>query len=160
MHAFQKEETMTAYSHVPLKLVLLILRTLDVDEGAGSNSEWSGYHIPLPHCVRTDALSLRAAMQSKASRADVMELVHRLLLSLWSRQWLPTKDNPFPDPTMRTVMLTQLSEDGSFLTPKDATGILAKFTAAIVRDFAAGCLSICWLLMSRTLPLPPSPLRG
>ena len=75
------------------------------------------------------------------SELDLAERDHKayelstLLTELWSQKWTLSHEDPFPDPTIRFIIHTQVKADGSLKEPKEVTGVLAKLTYIMVHFY-------------------------
>ncbi|KAI0775642.1 hypothetical protein BD413DRAFT_436072, partial [Trametes elegans] len=119
----QMGDTLRAYSRLVLQLLCFLLR------GEAS--------LSLPVSVTKALSGLRHALNE--DMADVAIAIHTLLLTLWTRNWCATQANPFPDPTLRFIIHTQLNHDGSLKGPKDVTGIFAKMVYNMRLVFLKEC---------------------
>ncbi|CDO77783.1 hypothetical protein BN946_scf184604.g1 [Trametes cinnabarina] len=63
---------------------------------------------------------------------EAKEAIHKLLLSLWMREWPPSAGNLFPDPTVQFVIHTQVNCDGSLKKAEEVTGVFAKLVYDMV----------------------------
>ncbi len=91
--------------------------------------------MDLPEDVGALLAALRLALDRDMD--DAIAAIHRLLLALWMREWIPTADNLFPDPTVRFVIHTQVDKDGSLKKAENATGIFAKLVYDMVSGLTA-----------------------
>ena len=147
----QLDDTLRAYIRLILQLLCFVLRaqaTLD-----------------LPVEVKACLTAL-----SQSDHFDVEEItsaIHKLLLSLWTREWTPSQANQFPDPTIQFVIHTQVNGDGSLKTPEEVTGIFAKLVYDMVChhillcniNSAEGCLALdLFVRVPSALPVGPSSL--
>lgn len=109
--------------------------------GAGRKAAvkpYDGYRLRLPEDVR--ALVLKVEDVCSAATFDMDDAVkacHDLLVGVWTRKWLPTADNPYPDPTLHTAALISLKPTGELLPPESCTGIFAQGMALVVGDHAS-----------------------
>jgi hypothetical protein len=117
-HDHQQEDTINSYINPPLCELALLLRPK------------KHYKIPLPDDVEELVKMLHHSLQG-SNKPTKIDLIHQVFLSLWTRQWTPTDDNPIPCPTIRTLALLALKGDRSFKEAKDTTGFIAKFERAI-----------------------------
>ena len=103
---------MRAYTRLLLQLVCFLLR--------------AQAELDLPAEVEALVVALRQALNQEVEK--VMAAIHQLLLGLWMREWTPTRDNQFPDPTVRFVIHTQVNADGSLKKPEVvlSAGIVSK----------------------------------
>lgn len=61
-------------------------------------------------------------------REEAVENLFLILLFCWTRQWLPTENDLFPDPTLRSIAYGSVRFDGTFKEAKDTTGDYAKLS--------------------------------
>ena len=137
-HIFQNETTLKTYELVVVKLLLLLLRTIDVPtpipgQPIPPNTPWAGYHIPLPANIRDRVLALRESLQGGENFNELDSQIVHLLVDLWTHTWLPTSHDQITDPTLKMVMFTQLRADGSFRKPHEVTGQFARLSFMMVR---------------------------
>ena len=124
---FQGEETLDRYEQAPVRLLLLLIRTV--------NNTGKEYQIPLPANVKALVEKLRKAVYAaEEDRDKIFQLSFATLRSLWAceSQWIATAENPIPDPTIRVVVLHQLQNDGRWWDAAHGTPILAKFQYMMV----------------------------
>lgn len=114
----QVEGTLRAYERLVVQLLLFLLR--------------AGQDMDLPPDVKAALQALRRGLQGDMD--DAGQAIHSLLLALWMREWTPTVDNLFPDPTVCFVIHTQVNQDGSLKKPESVTGIFAKLVYDMVSD--------------------------
>ncbi|KAI0348885.1 hypothetical protein OH77DRAFT_1548212, partial [Trametes cingulata] len=119
----QMEDTLRAYSRLVLQLLCFLLRG-EAD-------------LVLPDAVSQALAGLRCSLNMEVD--DATSAIHCLLLALWTQNWCSTQANPFPDPTVRFVIHTQLNRDGSLKGPKDVTGIFAKLVYNMRLVFLKEC---------------------
>jgi hypothetical protein len=122
---FSRDETLSAYTSVGVKVLLLLLRTLE-NTAAGS---WT---IHLPEDIKKNVQLLKTALEQQSAEDSSLELCHKIFLGLWTREWLPSPECKQPDPTVQAVMMTQLQRDGSFKHVRQVTGYFAKLQALMV----------------------------
>ena len=118
----QMEGTLAAYSRLVVQLLCFLLRTLTSPS----------YVLVLPSHIHTSLTQLSQLAAHPQSPDVISAAVHLSLFQLWTREWSPTQLNPFPDPTLRFVIHTQVNRDGSLKPPKDVTGIFAKMAYNMV----------------------------
>ncbi|KAI0629102.1 hypothetical protein C8Q77DRAFT_1161753 [Trametes polyzona] len=119
----QLDDTLRAYTRLVLQLVCFLLR--------------AQAELDLPAEVEALVVALRQALNQEVE--EVMAAIHQLLLGLWMREWTPTRDNQFPDPTVRFVIHTQVNADGSLKKPEEVTGVFAKLTYDMRLTFLYEC---------------------
>jgi hypothetical protein len=124
---------------IGVKLILLLLNVRDNTEDSHDQVDhaqlpYDGYHIKLPSQISGLVTRLHSTINigSQTRLDDAKEIIHKILFSLWTREWVPSKKVKLADPTMHLVMLTQLRADGSFHEVHNVTGILARLTALMV----------------------------
>ncbi|KDQ05946.1 hypothetical protein BOTBODRAFT_49632 [Botryobasidium botryosum FD-172 SS1] len=115
-HEHQQHGTLRQYSLAVSTLIALLLRSQQC-QGV--------YQIPLPQGVLE---ALEAFRHALAGFDTVTERLHTLLMALWTTKWTQSEGNAFPCPTLRSVILRHLQEDGSFSAPKYITSTLAQLT--------------------------------
>ena len=113
---------MAAYSRLVVQLLCFLLRTLTSPS----------YVLVLPSHIHTSLTQLSQLAAHPQSPDVISAAIHLSLFQLWTREWSPTQLNPFPDPTLRFVIHTQVNRDGSLKPPKDVTGIFAKMAYNMV----------------------------
>ncbi|KAI0633912.1 hypothetical protein C8Q77DRAFT_1217292 [Trametes polyzona] len=119
----QLDDTLRAYTRLVLQLVCFLLR--------------AEAELDLPAEVKALVVALHQALNQEAE--EVMAAIHQLLLGLWMREWTPTRDNQFPDPTVRFVIHTQVNADGSLKKPEEVTGVFAKLMYDMRLTFLYEC---------------------
>ncbi|KAI0628002.1 hypothetical protein C8Q77DRAFT_1068933, partial [Trametes polyzona] len=119
----QLDDTLRAYTRLVLQLVCFLLR--------------AEAELDLPAEVKALVVALRQALNQEVE--GVMAAIHQLLLGLWMREWTPTRDNQFPDPTVRFVIHTQVNVDGSLKKPEEVTGVFAKLMYDMRLTFLYEC---------------------
>ncbi|KAL1936873.1 hypothetical protein VTO73DRAFT_6213, partial [Trametes versicolor] len=119
----QAEGTLRAYERLVVQLLLFLLR--------------AGQDMDLPPDVKAALQALRHGLQGDMD--DAGQAIHQLLLMLWMREWTPTVDNLFPDPTVCFVIHTQVNQDGSLKKPESVTGIFAKLVYDMRLTFLYEC---------------------
>ncbi|KAF7967200.1 hypothetical protein HWV62_35150 [Athelia sp. TMB] len=110
----QQKETLKTYVASAISLLTLLFRNK------------KNYKLPLPNSIATAVQDLKHALLQKQSN-NFNELLHQLLISLWSHPWRQTQDNLMPDPTVRCLALRSIKPDGGFQHPKNVTPDIARF---------------------------------
>ena len=136
-HLFQNDTTLKTYVLVIVKLLLLLLRTIDVPaplhgQPIPPTTPWAGYHISLPANMRDKVLALKEALEDEQDFDQLGLKIISLLVDLWTSTWLPTAQDQITDPTLKMVMFTQLRADGSFRKPHEVTGQFARISFMMV----------------------------
>lgn len=117
-HKHQQETTLADYARPTTALIAMLLRPKTT------------YTIPISpsfHNTLSQFLSDLAG-----DKPDIIcSALHQVLNHLWHSVWIPTSENPIPDPTQRYLALVSLQHDGGFTEPHRTTGPIAKFEYAL-----------------------------
>lgn len=106
---------MKNYCAVVLSLLCLLLR------------KKVEYTVPLPDHIHRVVLDLETSLKGHHNQQQSIDLVHTLLVLLWSSKWKPTSKNSMPDPTIRCLALRSIKKDGGLRTPDRVTPDIARF---------------------------------
>lgn len=116
-HKHEQTTTLPEYCAVVTSLISLLLQ------------DRNHYERTLSEATIVALNVFESAMeQSVLSTTAATVAVHELLIKLWHREWQsPSSEFDIPDPTIRTLALRSLKEDGSFKDPSAVTPDIAKF---------------------------------
>jgi hypothetical protein len=128
-------------------LLLFYIRLVDPHD----HHHYGGYIFHFPPPIHSKALLLRQLLTDHPHppNADLIDVIHDLLILSWTRKWFPTASNPIPDPTENVLMLTQLNRDGTFSRPQNVTKPIAQFQALLVCPFLFNLPTLLHLLSSQ-----------
>lgn len=109
---------MKSYVAPALRLLALLLRTIDdqVEELQDLLNEYN---------------TTSEQIQDGESRESATHAICCILYYCWSREWLPTEDSLYPDPTMQSIAYSKIRLGGEYVDAKDTTGDLAKVSYLI-----------------------------
>lgn len=112
------DDTLAAYASHTVALIATLLR--------GASTQ--GFRLNSTAILRARLEELRTALNEPKSLGPIANGVHAVLLELWTNAWEPASGCHIVDPTMQWIALHLLRPDGSFNTPANLTGVLAKFS--------------------------------
>jgi hypothetical protein len=106
-------DTLRQYSGKVVRLAAMLLRESD------------HYFISLPQDIVCLLVKLREILLASNTTNTLGHAIHKLLIAIWTREWLPTEKDPISDPTIRFLALSSVDVHGGFRDAKEITNPIA-----------------------------------
>jgi len=83
------------------------------------------YSLSLPQDIVGLLRKLQEILLTSNTTNTLGHAIHKVLIAIWTREWLPTEKDPISDPTIRFLALSSIDAHGGFQEAKEITNPIA-----------------------------------